>query len=111
MDFFVSNFSIPWQQEKLLDFFFEMGMNKTRTFLPTCLVGLFFFYDEKGVSGELEKATRSPRLIGERSTSLGPELLKDVSFGSENQWSSYMKDIGILWKEISLGIWFVGRES
>ena len=87
-------------------------MNKTRTFLPTCLVGLFFLR-RKGCfgGGELEKATRSPRLIGERSTSLGPELLKDVSFGSENQWSSYMKDIGILWKEISLGIWFVGRES
>lgn len=29
-----------------------------------------------------------------RSTSLGPELLKDTSFGSENSWSSYMKDIG-----------------
>ena len=36
-----------------------------------------------------------------RSTSLGPELLKDTSFGSENSWSSYMKDIGA-----SLGILF-----
>ena len=25
---------------------------------------------------------------------MGPELLKDTSFGSENSWSSYMKDIG-----------------
>ena len=82
--------------------FLHFGAEKTKcrvstqTTCPSQKVGLvpFLGWNFHSRSRTFEKTDGSKGFGPSRSTSLGPELLKDTSFGSENSWSSYMKDIG-----------------